>query len=296
MGRMRRLTLAGVALLLLPGVAAAQVDRSWNARTPWNDLRPNIARGDWEAQKKEPFQIFDNVYYVGLQQYSAFLITTSVGLVLLDATYAETAENVLDNIRTLGFDPADIVYTFISHGHGDHYAGAARVKQVSGSRVGMTRADWELVEERERQRDTSGSRLTRDLVIGQGDIIEIGDASFKFHVTPGHTPGCLTIEYIVYDDGQPYRAISPGGLGLVFGPEWTAPYLDSLARMRALEPDVILPNHPYMGTGHLFAQADALAARETGGPNPFASREAVESWFDALETVARAKLDAEKEP
>ncbi len=294
-GAMKALSAIVVGAALIASPAVAQVDRSWNARTPWNDLRPNIPRGDWEAQKKEPFRIFDNVYYVGLQQYSAFLITTSAGLVLLDATYAETADIVLDNIRALGFDPADIAYTFISHGHGDHYAGAARVKQVSGSRVGMTLEDWRMVEERERQRDTSESRLPRDLVLSQGDIIELGDAAFKFHVTPGHTPGCLTIEYIVYDNGHPYRAISPGGLGLVFGPEWTGPYLDSLDRMRALEADVILPNHPYMSTGHVFALGEQLEQRADGDRHPFASRRAVEEWFDALVAVAEAKRDAERE-
>ena len=291
-----RALLAAVVLAILAALAEspAAFQINWNARTPWNDLRPSIARGDWEAQKKEPFQIFDNVYYVGLQQYSAFLVTTSDGLVLLDATYAETADLVLDNIRALDFDPADIRYTFMSHGHGDHYAGARRVKDVSGSRVGMTLADWEMVEERERDRDDTASRIARDLVLGQGDIIEVGDSAFRFHVTPGHTPGCLTIEYIVYDHGAPYRALSPGGLGLAFGPRWTGPYMDSLARMRALEPDVILPNHPYMSTGHLFALAEELDQRPDTSRHPFASREKVDAWFDALEAVAREKLESER--
>ena len=56
---------------------------------------------------------------------------------------------------------------------------------------------------------TLRTRIARDLVLAQGDIIEIGDAAFKFHVTPGHTPGCLTIEDIVYDHRTPHRALSP---------------------------------------------------------------------------------------
>ena len=50
-----------VATLASPALASAQIN--WNARTPWNNLRPTIARGDCEAQQKAPFQIFDNVYY-----------------------------------------------------------------------------------------------------------------------------------------------------------------------------------------------------------------------------------------
>ena len=113
-------------------------------------------------------------------------------------------------------------------------------------------------------------------------------------MTPGHTPGWLTIEYVVYDQGVSYRALSPGGLGLAFGPQWTEPYLDSLARMRALEPAVILPNHPCMGTGHLFTMADELAQRTDTLGHPFASLPNVEAWFDSLEVIAREKLTEEQ--
>ena len=46
----------------------------------------------------------------------------------------------------------------------------------------------------------------------------------------------------------------------------------------------------------VFALAETLAERGPGAPNPCAGRAAVETWFDALATVARAKLDAEQEP
>ena len=53
----RRL-LAAVFVTTLAAPVTAQ--SNWNTRTPWNDLRPNIARGDWEVQKKAPFQVFDH--------------------------------------------------------------------------------------------------------------------------------------------------------------------------------------------------------------------------------------------
>ena len=53
-----------------------------------------------DAQQKAPFKTFNNVYYVGLQTVAAYLITTSDGLVLLDATYSQTANLVLESIRT----------------------------------------------------------------------------------------------------------------------------------------------------------------------------------------------------
>ncbi len=59
-------------------------------------------------QSREPFKIFDNLYYVGIDTVSAYLVTTSDGLIMIDTTYADSAEMVLENVRTLGLDPANI--------------------------------------------------------------------------------------------------------------------------------------------------------------------------------------------
>ena len=86
--------------------------------SPWFD--PEFPPRTREAQLAEPFRIFDNVYYVGLQSVSSYLITTSQGLILIDPTYDYTAELVLDSVRAVGFDPGQIEYLLITHGHGDH--------------------------------------------------------------------------------------------------------------------------------------------------------------------------------
>src|SRR5687767_4790424 len=66
-----------------------------NVGMPWESLRAGVL-AKWDdvprtAQKTEPFKIFDNVAYVGLETVGAYLITTSDGLILLDSTYADTA-------------------------------------------------------------------------------------------------------------------------------------------------------------------------------------------------------------
>src|SRR4026209_402745 len=73
----------------------------WNGRAPWG-VQPNLP---FDQQKKDPFKIFDNVWYVGIQTAAPYLVTTSDGLVLFDATWDETADYVLDNIRKAGFNP-----------------------------------------------------------------------------------------------------------------------------------------------------------------------------------------------
>jgi metallo-beta-lactamase class B len=281
-----------VAAWSITSPAQERVD--WGARAHWRqwDTPPPSGGTGREASRRAPFKIFDNVYYVGLHNVAAYLVTTSAGLVLLDATYPDTADWVIDNIRTLGFDPSNLRYVFVSHAHGDHSGGAARIQRATGARVGLSAEDWAVLE-----RSASGPPLKRDLVVKDGETINVGTTAFTFYVSPGHTPGSLTSVFPVTDEGRSYRAVSPGGLGYNFGPEWTARYIESIERLKTVAAfDVLLPNHPYMTTGGLFAQVAALSTRAAGAPHPVVlGPERIRAFFDETLKLAREKLAAEKQ-
>ena len=74
---------------------------------PAGRLQPP-ARETWHA---EPVKVFDNMYYVGMTEYSAWAITTSQGIILLDAIYDYSVEDeVAEGLKKLGLNPADIKY------------------------------------------------------------------------------------------------------------------------------------------------------------------------------------------
>lgn len=278
----------------LPADAQPQdhVEVDWGERAPWRawDTPPPGGGTGREASRRAPFQIFDNVYYVGLHNVAAYLVVTSEGLVLLDATYPDTADWVLEGIKTLGFDPARLRYIFVSHAHGDHVGGAARIQQVTGARVGLSAQDWNVLE-----RASQPSGLKRDLVIADGEAITLGDTTFTFYVSPGHTPGSLTATFPVRDGSRTYRALSPGGLGFNFNADWTQPYIRSLERLKTLGPfDTLLSNHPYMTPDGLFAQVEKLKGRAAGVPHPVAiGPERVNQFLDSALAVAHEKMKAE---
>ena len=241
----------------------------------------------------EPFQVFDNLYYVGIFRVSAHLLSTSEGLILIDTTFDEDADTVLENIRKVGFDPKDIKYILVTHAHGDHVGGARRIQEATGATVGMARKDWELLESRER----SGSPIPkRDWVVKEGDTLTLGDTTLKFYVTPGHTPGVLSMTYTVYDQGKPYKALTFGGPGLNFrGVENAELFLDSVKRLLALKNmQVSIPPHAKLNDG--FAKARALAKRKPGDPHPFVTPGELKSWLESLGEQAQGKLDLEKNP
>lgn len=279
--------------------AAGQAPRiDWNARAPWG-AQPNVP---FDQQRKPPFKVFDNLWYVGIQTSSNFLLVTNQGLVLFDATWDETADYVLDNIRTAGFNPRNVRYLIITHAHIDHFAGAEKIRQATGARVLMSLEDWKQVEQLQsvpgQGRQNPGPRIAREVVVGDGQTISIGGASLKFYVTPGHTPGATSVEFQVRDGDRTYRALSPGGLGIPDA-QWSSAYLQSTERLKALGPwDVMLPNHPDMMVPRRIRELEPeLKTRRAGDPHPFVAGPArLNTWFDAIIALMNEKIALERAP
>ena len=109
----RRLLATTIAVLLGLAVIPAQGPQNATAAINWNLIMfPTNRSAPMDQQRKDPVKLFDNLYSVGVQTVCAFLIPTSAGLVLVDTTYPETADLLLENIRKAGFDPATIRYIF----------------------------------------------------------------------------------------------------------------------------------------------------------------------------------------
>jgi len=266
----------------------------WNATGPWGKTERS---GPLEAQRKDPFKLFDNVHYVGLQTVSTYLVTTSAGPVLIDSGYAQTVDWLLDSIRKSGVDPATIRYVFVTHAHLDHVGGAARIKQLSGARVALSADDWAVVEQQQNnpQQSQNVPPLARDLVLKDAEAVTVGDATFKFYITPGHTPGATSVEFQVRDRGRSYRAVIPGGLGLQYAPEWGPAFKKSIERLRQLGPwDVALGNHPFLAPKDGEQVERELASRGANAPHPgVLGAAAINTFFDQILAIVNEKLVAE---
>jgi metallo-beta-lactamase class B len=51
------------------------------------------------------------------------------------------------------------------------------------------------------------------MVLKDGDVVTLGKTSVKIYVTPGHTPGALSMIFPVFDHGQRHLAGLMGGTG-----------------------------------------------------------------------------------
>jgi metallo-beta-lactamase class B len=247
------------------------------------------------AQTVPPFKIFDNLYYVGIDWVSSYLITTDDGLILIDALYRNYPAHILQSVKELGFDPKNIKYIICTHGHFDHCEGADTLQKITHARIGMTATDWEIAEGKIKNDYANvNTRLKKDWVIHDGDSLKLGNTTIKFFETPGHTLGVLSMMLPVRDAGKEYNAFMLGGVGLNFeGVKQTELYLQSIDRiMKMKNVQVNITNHP--DPGKIFQRARLLQTRKAGEPHPFVAPEDFQNWLSELKANAEKKLEAEK--
>lgn len=247
---------------------------------------------DPEIQRVAPFQVFDNLYYVGAKWASAWLLETDQGLILFDTLYDDLTDFVIDGIRELGFDPNDIRYVVVTHAHYDHIGGAKRMQDEFGAVVLMTAEDWAMVEEEPVYREYP--KPMRHLTVTDNGTVNLGRTGLRFVKTPGHTTGVASTRFTVYDDGFPFQAFMFGGVGLNFeGVERTEMYINSVKRLQQMDDiEVNIPNHA--SSGDVFERYELLKERQEGQPHPFIDPEGYSAWLDELLVAAEAKLVEEK--
>lgn len=247
------------------------------------------------ARTVSPFKIFDNLYYVGIDAVSAYLLVTDDGLILIDALYAKYTNHIAPAIRQLGFDPKNIKYILCTHGHFDHCEGAGIIQELSHARIGMTEPDWQMAEWKIKEGyESVTTKLTRDMVIHDGDSLKLGNTMVRFYETPGHTPGVLSMSFPVKHGPNTYLAFLFGGVGLNFdGVPRTEAYLRSVDRILKMEGiQVNISNHP--GSGKIFERANALAKYTPGTQHPFVAPDEFRAWLMQLKKAAEQKLEEEK--
>lgn len=247
-----------------------------------------------------PGAAFDNLHFVGSRWVSAWAITTTEGLILVDAMdNDEDAERIADRgLRSLGMDPARIRTLVVSHGHGDHYGGAGHFVRRYGCRVVCSDTDWTMMETGlEFDRPDWGRPPRRDISVRDGELIRLGDTALEVMITPGHTMGTVTLLFDVRHGGRTHRAMLWGGTAFNFGrrpdriPRLQG-YIDATARAREVAAqqnvEVFLSNH----NGYDEA-VEKLARMQPGAANPFViGASATQRALTVMHECARATMAA----
>jgi glyoxylase-like metal-dependent hydrolase (beta-lactamase superfamily II) len=191
-----------------------------------------------------------------------YLVDGGKELALIDAGAGMVAPQIVQNIREHGFDPSQVRHLLLTHAHGDHAGGAAKMVVALGSPRVYMHADCApfLRDGDERAISLADAkrvglypddyrfqpcRVDTDLLEGQ--IIAVGDLQLQAIATPGHSRGHTS--FLLEQAG---RKVLFGGDLVFFGGRvllqntWDCDlpaHLASLAKFRNTGIDVLLPGH-----------------------------------------------------
>jgi len=172
------------------------------------------AHPDWTTPLP-PFQIADNLYYVGSRDLAAYLITTPQGDILINSNLSSSPPLIRHAVEQLGFHWSDIKILLIGHAHSDHAGGSAQILRETHAKYMVMDADvptvqsggaTDLLYPKDRYPSAHVDRVLHDL-----DTVTLGGVILTAHKTPGHTPGCTTWTFTTHQHGVAKQVVIVGG-------------------------------------------------------------------------------------
>ncbi len=249
-------------------------------------------RIEWN-QPYDPFRVHANVYYVGTEGLSAFLIADQKGLILIDGGLPESAPLILANIRKLGFDPEDIKYLLINHNHFDHAGGLAAIKQETGATLvasALDTPDLEAGKTPRRPELDSFTPVKVDRQVKDGAKLRLGSTVLTAHVTPGHTPGCTSWSTVAGGKNILFAcSLTVAGQKLkgdVAYPNAADDFRATFRKLRAVQADIFLNFHP-----DFFNIKDKRAAQLAGKYDAFIDPSELSRQLDDAEASFAKELE-----
>lgn len=257
-----------------------------------------------------PFRIVGNIYYVGLDDNTSYLIASPQGHILLDMTYESGVPHIRKNIESLGFNVKDIKYLLNAHAHTDHIGGLAAFKELTGGRVlamaedapsiaSGGRTDFRRKDDKEQWRPVQVDEMLKDQ-----QAVSLGGNVLVANLTAGHTKGCTTWTTVAEEAGRKYNvvflcSVGLSGIGVASGvpilnnpkyPTMAEDFAKSFKFLRSLPVDVFLASH-----GRVFGMAEKIQrAEKGGGVKVWVDPEGYRAHLDIAEKAYLAELEKER--
>ncbi len=217
-----------------------------------------------------------------------YLLDGGSELALIDVGAGMGVPEILANVRAEGFDPANIRHLFLTHAHGDHAGGAARMRAAIGSdpKVYLHKDSADFL----RNGDEEAISLTFakkiglypadyrfepcpvDVELEDGQRLQVGDLELEVLDTPGHCVGHAS--FVMRYDGRTYLFAGDlvffGGrilLQNIYDCDLQA-HIASLKKLENLGVDVFLPGHVTLSLKDGQRHIDAALRYINGGLVP----------------------------
>lgn len=203
-----------------------------------------------------PFRVYENIYCIGGGSISSagdcmvYLIDMKKNNLVLIDSGVTNFNRIVDNIKSLNFDPNNLTAHIITHCHIDHIGNSAHFKKSFNLKVYAHELDAEPIEKGGSKTGASFYGVNYEPVeidhrftTREGEeILHIGEYDLHILHIPGHTPGGIA----------PY--IDIGGKRVIFAQDVHGPlfpafgsdrkqFVKSLKRMQELNADILCEGH-----------------------------------------------------
>lgn len=255
-----------------------------------------------------PFQIADNLYYVGSQDLASYLVVTPKGNILINANLVSSPPQIRASVEKLGFRWQDTKVLVNGQAHDDHMGGAAEVLRETHARNMVMDGDVSVVETGAQtdflvpSPNVPGYPPSHvDRVLHDGDTVALGGVILTAHKTAGHTRGCTTWTMLSHLPGDPVERtrniVIVGGTGFwseyhfvatpghaVSYPGIVQDFQQTFTTLRDLPCDVFLGAH-----GQYFDMLLKLKRYPKDGPRVFIDPAGYKEYVaDAQQTFQQA--------
>jgi len=259
-----RLSLGILAVAAITAGAIAQNPQQQRIDSPVNIMRQGL-------DQTRALKVTDAIYQaVGFG--NTFMVTTTEGNVIIDTSNPIAAPHHLKLLKAENSGP--IKYIILTHAHGDHFGGLSLWKQPD-TRVIAQRKHTEFLNYQARLNrffalrnaaqfslpvpstppwpGNYGAKIEANILFDDKYEFTLGGVKFEIFSTPGETPDHLTVwipQYKAAFSGDNYYESFPNMYTLRgTEPRWALDYINSLNKVMALKPEILLPSHgrPVMG-------------------------------------------------
>ncbi len=157
-------------------------------------------------------RVIANLYAVGTYDLGVFLITSEEGHILINTGLEDSTPLIRNNIESSGFRLEDLVILLTMQAHWDHTAALAGIMEIAGAEMWATSGDARVLEDGGFSDPHFGGRQSfRPVgvhrIIGEGEVIELGDIRLRVHEHPGHTEGSSSYSMQVSENGRDYDVV-----------------------------------------------------------------------------------------